>query len=78
MLGIRRTGRLLIKFNVSNYYYYSLCFVKSFIGFVKFVFTLLPEVTEQKAGFSAITPTIECFFGCQRQPGGTGDNPSAK
>ena len=55
-----------------------LIIVKSFVDFVKYIFTL-PEVRDHKLAFLSnriCQDPLECFFGCQRQRGGTSDNPS--
>ncbi len=52
--------------------------MKSFVELVRFIFTL-PEVKDQKLSFlsqNICQDPLECFFGCQRQRGGTSDNPS--
>ena len=49
--------------------------VKSFVEFVKYLFTL-QEVQEHRLAFLSnhiCQDPLECFFGCQRQ---RGDNPS--
>lgn len=51
---------------------------KSFVDFVKYIFSL-KEVQDYKLSFlsnSICQDPLECFFGCQRQRGGTSDNPS--
>ena len=54
--------------------------VKSFVEFVRFIFSM-KEVTDHKLSFLSYNPCqdpLECYFGCQRQRGGTSDNPTAK
>ena len=49
----------------------------SFIGLVKMIFAL-PEVKGQKLAFLSMhlcQDPLENFFGCQRQRGGTSENP---
>lgn len=51
--------------------------VKSFIGLVKYLFSL-QEVKENNLIFLSMNlcqDPLENFFGCQRQRGGTSDNP---
>lgn len=53
--------------------------VKSFTDLVKYLFTL-EDVKKCKLSFLSnklCQDPLECFFGCQRQRGGTSDNPSA-
>lgn len=52
--------------------------VKSFISFVNDLFSM-PEVKQYKLALLTnhlCQDPLESFFGCQRQRGGTGDNPS--
>lgn len=52
--------------------------VSSFIDFVQYIFTL-PEVKVHCLAFlsqNLCQDPLECFFGCQRQRGGTSDNPT--
>ncbi len=52
--------------------------MKSFVEFIKFVL-VLPEVKDKKLSFlsqNLCQDPLENFFGCQRQRGGTSDNPS--
>lgn len=54
--------------------------VMSFIEFIKYLFSL-PEVKDDKLAFlsnNICQETLENFFGCQRQRGGTSDNPTLK
>lgn len=74
LLGIRKTS----KFNLVYHYYCAL--VKSYVEFVKYIFTL-PEVAENKLAFLSVNicqDPLENFFGCQRQCGRTNHNPTAK
>lgn len=51
---------------------------KSFVGMVKLLFSL-PEVKGNKLAFlsnNICQDPLENFFGCQRQRGGTSDNPN--
>ena len=50
------------------------------MGLVRYLFTL-PEVKENQLAFLSqhiCQDPLEDFFGCQRQRGGTSDNPSAQ
>lgn len=50
----------------------------SFVGLVRYIFSL-PEVKKEKLAFLSghlCQDPLENFFGCQRQRGGTSDNPS--
>ena len=50
----------------------------SFVELVKLIFSL-PEIKGKKLGFlsqNISQDPLEVFFGCQRQRGGTSDNPS--
>lgn len=52
---------------------------KSFIGIVKYLFSL-PEVKQKKLAFLSMNlcqDPLENYFGCQRQRGATSDNPNA-
>ena len=78
ILGLRMTGKYteLIKLtrNILCIPYIAL----SFIGFVKFMFSL-PEVKDNNLAFlsnNICQDPLEQFFGCQRQRGGTSDNPN--
>ena len=54
--------------------------MKSFVEFVKFLFSL-PEVRDNKLAFLSnriCQDPMEKYFGCQRQRGGTNDNPSVQ
>ena len=56
----------------------SLFLVKSFIDLVKYLFTL-EDVKKYKLFFlsnNLCQDPLEGFFGCQRQRGGTSDNPN--
>lgn len=62
---------------ISHYYYHSHTAL-SFIGLVEFLFSR-PEIKEQKLAFlsnNLCQDPLEQFFGCQRQRGGTSDNPN--
>lgn len=77
LVGIRRTG--IISIVVTSFKMVSFV-VKSFIEFVRFIFSM-KEVTDHKLSFLSYNlcqDPLECYFGCQRQRGGTSDNPSAK
>ena len=53
---------------------------KSFVEFVKYLFSL-PEVKANKLAFLSnhlCQDPLENFFGCQRQMGGTNDNPTVQ
>ena len=53
---------------------------KSFVGMLKTMFSL-PEVQGKKLAFLSVNISqdpLENYFGCQRQRGGTSDNPNAK
>ena len=53
---------------------------KSFVEFIRYLFSL-PEVKSNKPTFlsnSICQDTLENCFGCQRQKGGTSDNPTIK
>ena len=50
----------------------------SFIGLVKYLFTL-PVINDKKLAFlsnNLCQDPLKQFFGCQRQRGGTSDNPN--
>lgn len=66
---------------MSFYSFFGVCVftAKSFVGFVKLIFSL-PEVKDNKLAFLSMNicqDPLENFFGCQRQRGGTSDNPTA-
>ena len=76
LLGIRRSGKT--KYNFSHIYIFHI--VRSFIELVKFLFSL-PEVKDNNLTFLSANLSqdpLENFFGCQRQRGGTNDNPTAQ
>lgn len=78
LLGIRRTGMIIIIFTTCKMTHFFI--VKSFIEFVKFIFSM-KEATDHKLSFLSFNLSqdpLECFFGCQRQRGGTCDNPTVK
>ena len=57
-----------------------LCSAKSFVGLVRYLFSL-PEVKKNQLAFLSqhiCQDPLENFFGSQRQRGGTSDNPSAQ
>ena len=57
-----------------------LCSAKSFVGLVRYLFSL-PEVKENQLAFLSqhiCQDPLENFFGYQRQRGGTSDDPSAQ
>ena len=69
ILGLRRTGK--------TYIYWHNNYTKSFIGLVKYIFSL-PEVTGNKMAFlsqNLCQDPLENFFGCQRQRRGTNAHP---
>ena len=77
LLGIRRTGRVHQSIILS---FISCIIVKSFIELVQYLFTL-PEVKDNQLAFLSnklCQGPLENFFGCQRQRGGTHDNPTAR
>lgn len=54
--------------------------MKSFVEFIKFIFTL-PDVKEHKLAFlsnNLCQDPQDIFFGCQRQRGGMNDNPTVQ
>ena len=54
--------------------------MKSFIELIKYLFSL-PEVIDNKLAFlsnNICQDPLENFFGCQRQRGGTSDNPTVQ
>ena len=71
------SGELVCQYFVHDYYHF-LLLAKSFVEFIKFLFSL-PEVKDNNLAFLSnhiCQDPLENFFGCQRQRGGTGDNPS--
>ena len=76
LLAIRRTGRVHQSIILS---FISCIIVKSFIELVQYLFTL-PEVKDNQLAFLSnklCQDPLENFFRCQRQRGGTHDNPKA-
>lgn len=60
--------------------FYFIFTAKSFVGLVRYIFSL-PEVVGQKLAFLSAhinQDPLENFFGCQRQRGGTSDNPNVQ
>lgn len=56
-----------------------MCVANSFVELTKMIFNL-PEVKGNNLAFlsnNICQDPVENFFGCQRQRGGTGDNPNA-
>ena len=52
----------------------------SFVGLVEFLFAT-PEIKDKRLAFlsnNICQDPLEQFFGCQRQRGGTSDNPNVK
>ncbi len=80
LLGLRRTGIFVYEYN-----YYPMKFIiffvaKLFVEFVRYLFSL-PEVKENKLAFLSnhiCQDPLENYFGCQRQRGGTSDNPTVQ
>ena len=75
-LGLTVTG-IYMYIHVLHVYYYTLFFsllVRSFIELVKYIFTI-PGVSCFLSERISQDP-LENFFGCQRQRGGTGENPN--
>ena len=62
----------------NRYIYNFYLIAKSLIGLLHLLFSL-PEVKEEKLAFLSVNISqdpLEIIFGCQRQRGGTSDNPS--
>ena len=88
-LGLRMTGMSLhywylvivhsSKSHANNHFVYFFYSAMSFVGLVRYLFSL-PEVKNQLAFLSqhVCQDPLENFFGCQRQRGGTSDNPSVQ
>ena len=78
-LGLKITSNYwlnLVTTKVTQNYHTS---AKSFIGLVKLIFSL-PEVKGQNLAFLSMNicwDPLENYFGCQRQRGGSNDNPNA-
>lgn len=52
----------------------------SFVGLVRYIFSI-PEIKEKKIAllsWNLRQDPLENYFGCQRQRGGTSDNPNAQ
>ena len=74
-LGLRMTGKIVKSVIVLQIFYTT---AQSFVGLVKLLFEL-PEVKGRNLAFlsnNLCQDPIENFFGCQRQRGGTSDNPN--
>ena len=78
-LGLRMTGKYTKSVQpYVKYAVHSSHIALSFIGLVEYLFSL-PEVKKNKVAFlsnNICQDPIEQFFGCQRQRGGTSDNPN--
>ena len=70
--------RIIIAIIIDNHYYDDACecIAYSFQGLVRYLFTL-PDVKVFLSRKICQDP-LEKFFGCQRQVGGTHDNPTVK
>lgn len=79
LLGIHITGTYIYT-KLNNNYDTFLFLVNSFLEFVKYLFSL-PIVVENKLAFLSnhiCQDPLENYFGCQRQRGGTSDNPTVE
>ena len=77
--GLRMTGEICSHCNFKLLLLYIYFLVHSFLGLVRYVFSL-PGMIENKIAFlsrNLCQDPLENFFGCQRQRGGTSDNPNA-
>lgn len=77
--GLRMTGDIIEFTIIVLHYYYYFISAHSFLGLVQHVFSV-PGVKENKIALlsrNLCQDPLENFFGCQRQRGGTSDNPNA-
>ena len=83
LLGLRMTGtffKCIIQHCISLCITHSLSAAKAFIGLVQYLFSL-PIVKDNHLAFLSqrlCQDPLENFFGCQRQRGGTRDNPNVQ
>lgn len=79
-LGLRMTGTYSYRGWKHLNLIVSLYIARSFVGLVRLLFSL-PEVKGKDLAFLSANlcqDPLENFFGCQRQRGGTSDNPNVK